>query len=95
MSLEDIVQSKNFVIHLKDNLRDSFNVANLYTKGVENFKNYKSINVNLPLNQIIVTNENLNEVKSWVENNPKLFLVYVSDKDTLPEGQEGNTVILK
>lgn len=55
-SLEDVVESKNFIINLSDNLKDTFPVGNLYTNGVKHFKNLKSVDMNSPLNQLIVTN---------------------------------------
>lgn len=74
-------------------MKDTFSVGNLYTKGVQHFQNLKEINLNSPLNQLIITNENLHEVKNWIQNNSKLFLIYVSNQ--VPPATDRNSTIIR
>lgn len=88
-----MIENKNFVINLNQKLRDSFPVGNLYANKVNYFKNLETIDKSSRLNQLVITNENLNEVKSLLQNNPNMFLVYVSND--IPAGKEGNSMVIK
>lgn len=79
MSLEDVIESKNFVLNVNEKLRESFPVGNIYAHNINYFRNLESINRNTPLNQLLITNENITEARNLAQKNPNIFLVYVGD----------------
>lgn len=55
MSLEDLIESKNFILNIDERLRDSFPVGNIYANKINYFRNLGSIDRNSPLNQLLIT----------------------------------------
>lgn len=58
-ALEDVIESKQFIIQINETLKDTFPVGNLYTNGVKTFKSISQIDPNSGSNQVIISDENI------------------------------------
>lgn len=94
LDIEDVIESKNFVLNVNEKLRDTFPVGNFYASKVTYFKDLDQLEHSEPgQSQLIISNEKYGDIQKIVHDNMDIFVVYVSNE--MPSGQKNNTLIIQ
>lgn len=94
LDIEDVIESKNFILNVNEKLRDTFPVGNFYASKVIYFKDLEQMGKADPgQSQLIISNEKYGDIQRLITENPDVFVIYVSND--MPSVQKGNTLIIK
>ena len=96
LNIEDVIENKNFVLCVNENLREIVPVANTYATKVTYFKDLSNLDRAEPGQfQLIISHEDYDEIQKLISDNSDVYFIYVHNNAMGSMSQKPNTLIIK